>query len=274
MVLTDDNFASIVKAIEEGRGIYDNIRKYLIYLLSSNAGELMTMFAGVMLAGLLGLASAEIGLFLPLLAAQLLWINLITDGPPALALGIDPKDPDVMERHPRQRGTGVLTTEDWLRLAGIGAVMMVGTLAVLDAYYPGGLFSPLAKGNGPNLWDETYARTMAFTTLMMFQLFNAFNSRSTSRSAFSGLFENKWLLAAVALSLFANVLVIYVPFLQTGFHTVPLSAFDWLIAIGVAATLLVAIELQKLALRSKSRRVRRVAVEVGQTPPRSSVRHG
>src|SRR5262249_41598195 len=88
MVLTDDNFASIVKAIEEGRGIYDNIQKYLIYLLSTNSGELLTMFAGVMLAGALGLVSADGGLFLPLLAAQLLWINLITDGPPALALGV------------------------------------------------------------------------------------------------------------------------------------------------------------------------------------------
>ena len=93
MVLTDDNFASIVKAIEEGRGVYDNIQKYLIYLLSTNSGELMTMFAGVMLAGWLGLVSADIGLFLPLLAAQLLWINLITDGPPALALGVDPEGP-------------------------------------------------------------------------------------------------------------------------------------------------------------------------------------
>ncbi len=120
MVLTDDNFASIVKAIEEGRGIYDNIRKYLIYLLSSNAGELLTMFAGVMFAGVLGLVSAEPGLFLPLLAAQLLWINLITDGPPALALGVDPKDPDVMEREPRPRGTGVLTMADWWYLAGVG----------------------------------------------------------------------------------------------------------------------------------------------------------
>ena len=148
MVLTDDNFASIVKAIEEGRGIYDNIRKYLIYLLSSNAGELLTMFAGVMFAGMLGLTSAEPGLFLPLLAAQLLWINLITDGPPALALGVDPKDPDVMERPPRQRGTGVLATADWLRLAGVGLVMMVGTLAVLDAYYPGGLFTLFATRHG------------------------------------------------------------------------------------------------------------------------------
>src|SRR5512144_586113 len=140
MVLTDDNFASIVKAIEEGRGVYANIRKYLIYLLSSNAGELLTMFAGVTFAGVLGLVSVEPGLFLPLLAAQLLWINLITDGPPALALGVDPKDVDVMERPPRSRGTGVLTSEDWWRLGIIGLVMMVGTIAVLDAYYPGGLF--------------------------------------------------------------------------------------------------------------------------------------
>ncbi len=253
MVLTDDNFASIVKAIEEGRGIYDNIRKYLIYLLSSNAGELLTMFAGVMFAGPLGLASAEIGLFLPLLAAQLLWINLITDGPPALALGIDPKDPDVMEREPRQRGTGVLTTADWARLACIGAVMMVGTLAVLDAYYPGGLFSPFAGGTGPNLADETYARTMAFTTLMMFQLFNVFSCRSAWRSSFSGFLENNWLIGAVMLSLLTHVLVIYLPVLQTAFHTVPLSLPDWLIATSVAASLLVIMELVKLMLRMRSR---------------------
>ncbi len=249
MVLTDDNFASIVKAIEEGRGIYDNIRKYLIYLLSSNAGELLTMFAGVMFAGLLGLASADFGLFLPLLAAQLLWINLVTDGPPALALGVDPKDPDVMQREPRARGTGVLTTADWLRLAGIGSVMMLGTLAVLDAYYPGGLFTLFASGTTPNASDEAYARTMAFTTLMMFQLFNVYNCRSSWRSAASGFFDNKWLLGAVALSLFTHALVIYAPFLQNAFHTVPLSARDWLITAGVAATLLLVMELVKLVLR-------------------------
>ena len=253
MVLTDDNFASIVKAIEEGRGVYANIRKYLIYLLSSNAGELLTMFAGVMFAGVLGLTSAEPGLFLPLLAAQLLWINLITDGPPALALGVDPKDPDVMEREPRQRGTGVLTTADWWYLAGVGSVMMVGTLAVLDAYYPGGLFTLFAKGTGPNTADEAYARTMAFTTLMMFQLFNVYNCRSNWRSAFSGFFDNKWLLVAVIFSLSTHVLVIYVPFLQTAFHTVALSAKDWLIVTGVSATLLVIVELVKLVLRARRR---------------------
>jgi Ca2+-transporting ATPase len=253
MVLTDDNFASIVKAIEEGRGIYDNIRKYLIYLLSSNAGELLTMFAGVMFASLLGLVSADVGLFLPLLAAQLLWINLITDGPPALALGIDPKDPDVMERAPRSRGTGVLTTEDWWRLGGVGLVMMVGTIAVLDAYYPGGLLTVFASGTAPNVADETHARTMAFTTLMMFQLFNVYNCRSNWRSAFSGFFENKWLLAAVGLSLFTHVLVIYVPFLQTAFHTVPLTIDDWLIATAVASTLLIVMELVKIVLRTERR---------------------
>jgi P-type Ca2+ transporter type 2C len=252
MVLTDDNFASIVKAIEEGRGIYDNIRKYLIYLLSSNAGELMTMFAGVMFASWLGLVPAEAGLFLPLLAAQLLWINLITDGPPALALGVDPKDPDVMEREPRQRGTGVLTTADWWRLAVIGTIMMVGTIAVLDAYYPGGLFSPLAKGTAPNAADETHARTMAFTTLMMFQLFNVFNCRSVWRSAFIGLFENTWLLIAVAASLLMHLAVIYVPALRTAFHTVPLTPTDWLVATAVGATLLLLAELAKMVVRARS----------------------
>ena len=251
MVLTDDNFASIVKAIEEGRGIYDNIRKYLVYLLSSNAGELLTMFAGVMFAGVLSLTSAEPGLFLPLLAAQLLWINLITDGPPALALRIDPKDPDVMYREPRSRGTGVLTNEDWWRLAGIGLMMMVGTLAVLDAYYPGGLFTLFATGTAPNEADGTHARTMAFTTLMLFQLFNVFNCRSAWRSAFDGFFENRWLIGAVALSLFTQLLVVYVPFLQAAFHTTALSAFDWLVATMVGSTLLLAMELVKWVLRMK-----------------------
>jgi Ca2+-transporting ATPase len=255
MVLTDDNFASIVKAIEEGRGIFDNIRKYLLYLLSSNAGELLTMFAGVMFAGLLGLTSAEPGLFLPLLAAQLLWINLVTDGPPALALGVDPKDPDVMWRAPRERGGGVLTRSDWLYLGAVGLVMMAGTLAVLDAYYPGGLFTLFATTSGPNRADEVHARTMAFTTLMMFQLFNVYICRSNWRSAFSGFFENKWLIVAVLISLLTHVLVIYVPFLQTAFHTVPLTALDWSIATGVAAVLLVIMEVVKLGRPERRRAI-------------------
>jgi len=254
MVLTDDNYASIVKAIEEGRGVYDNIQKYLIYLLSTNSGELMTMIAGVMLAAWLGLVSAEVGLFLPLLAVQLLWINLVTDGPPALALGIDPKDRDVMKRGPRPRGSGVLLTEDWIRLACVGVVMMVGTMFVLDAYYPGGLVTLFAAGNAPNAGDEALARTMAFTTLMMYQLFDVYNCRSRRRSAFVGFFDNKWLLVAIAISLGTHILVIYVPVLQAAFHTVPLSLADWTIATAVSASLLIAMELAKIGLRARDAR--------------------
>ena len=130
---------------------------------------------------------------------------------------------------------------------------MVGTVAVLDAYYPGGMFTLFATGTGPNAADEAYARTMAFTTLMMFQLFNVYNCRSSWRSAFSGLFDNGWLLAAIAASLAAHVAVIYVPFLQVAFHTVPLNGRDWLIATGVASLLLIGMEVIKLAVRSERR---------------------
>jgi Ca2+-transporting ATPase len=238
-----------VKAIEEGRGVYDNIQKYLLYLLSTNSGELMTMFAGVMFAAWLGLFSADLGLFLPLLAAQLLWINLVTDGPPALALGVDPKDREVMKRAPRRHGAGILLNEDWVRLACVGLLMMVGTIAVLDAYYPGGMFTLFATGTAPNAFDEAHARTMAFTTLMMYQLFDVYNCRSRRRSAFKGFLENKWLLVAIGFALGTHVLVVYVPFLQTAFHTVALSALDWAVATAVSASLLAMMEIAKVFLR-------------------------
>jgi Ca2+-transporting ATPase len=254
MVLTDDNYASIVKAVEEGRGVFDNIQKYLIYLLSTNSGELLTMFAGVMLAGALGLVSVEIGLFLPLLAVHLLWINLVTDGPPALALSVDPKDRDIMRRPPRRSGGGVLLPEDWARLVYVGVIMMIGTIFVLDAYYPGGLITLFATGTAPNPHDEALARTMAFTTLMMYQLFDVYNCRSRRRTAFLGVLENKWLLVAIAFSLGTHILVIYVPMLQVAFHTVPLSLMDWIIATAAASSLLFAMEVWKIALRWRDAR--------------------
>jgi Ca2+-transporting ATPase len=128
---------------------------------------------------------------------------------------------------------------------------MVGTMAVLDAYYPGGLFTWFATGAGPNAADEAHARTMAFTTLMMFQLFDVYNCRSRRRSAFNGFFENKWLLVVVPITLGMHVLVIYTPFLQQAFHAVPLSLVDWVVATIVASTLLFAMELAKIALRAK-----------------------
>jgi Ca2+-transporting ATPase len=212
------------------------------------------MFAGVMFAGALGLVTADAGLFLPLLAAQLLWINLVTDGPPALALGIDPKDPEVMARRPRRHGAGVLSGADWLRIGLVGAVMMAGTIAVLDAYYPGGMFTLFAAGSGPNAADEARARTMAFTTLMVFQLFNVYVARSARRGAFAGALDNGWLMVAVAASLLAHVLVIYVPLLQEAFRTVPLALSDWLVAAGVGATLPVASELARAVIRRGGRR--------------------
>ena len=242
MVLADDNFATIVAAVEEGRGIFANIQKFLRYLLSSNIGEVLTMFFGVLLGSVLGLSGHEEGAVLaPLLATQILWINLVTDGPPALALGLDPADPGVMKLKPRPQGSGVITREMWFNIVFVGIVMAVGTLLVFDSLLPGGLIA------GAD--DVHHARTMAFTTLMMFQIFNVFNSRSNIESAFHGLFSNRWLWAAVALSVGLHVLVIYVPFLQTAFDTTALSLNDWLVCVLVASSVLWLGELVKFIRR-------------------------
>jgi P-type Ca2+ transporter type 2C len=245
MVLADDNFASIVAAVEEGRAIFSNIRKFLRYLLSSNIGEVMTMFFGVLLANTFRAQTEGGAVVLPLLATQLLWINLVTDGAPALALGVDPVGAGVMDEPPRPRGEGVITGRMWAGIFFVGAVMATGTLFVLDASLPGGL----VEGSG----TLRYAQTMAFTTLMMGQLFNVFNARSDERSAFQGLFENQWLWAAVAASLALQVAVVYAPFLQRAFSTVDLSARDWLRCATVASSVLWLCELSKLVRRARSR---------------------
>jgi Ca2+-transporting ATPase len=245
MVLADDNFATIVAAVEEGRAIFSNIRKFLRYLLSSNVGEVMTMFFGVLLADAIGLtAQGGGGAVLPLLATQILWINLVTDGAPALALGVDPADAGTMTRPPRQRGEGVITRRMWLGIFFVGAVMAAGTLLVLDAALPGGLI----EGSG----ELRYAQTMAFTTLTLFQLFNVLNARSDERSAFVGLFANRWLWAAVGVSLLLHAAVIYVPFLQQAFSTTSLGAGDWLVCAAVASSVLWLRELGKLAASGAS----------------------
>jgi Ca2+-transporting ATPase len=241
MVLADDNFATIVAAVEEGRAIFANIQKFLRYLLSSNIGEVLTMFLGVVFAGTLGLtgqAGQGAAVVLPLLATQILWINLVTDGPPALALGLDPPDPDVMTRPPRPRDSRVITGQMWRGIAFVGAIMAAGTLLMLDAALPGGLLA----GQG----DLGYGRTMAFTTLMLFQLFNVLNARSDERSAFSALWANPLLWGAIALSLALHFLVVYVPFLQRPFGTVALGLEDWLRCLIVASSVLWLRELQKL----------------------------
>jgi Ca2+-transporting ATPase len=244
MVLADDNFASIVTAVEEGRAIFSNIRKFLRYLLSSNIGEVMTMFFGVLLAGVIGLEADGSGIVLPLLATQLLWINLVTDGAPALALGVDPADPGLMTEPPRSKEEGVITRQMWLGTCFVGAIMAAGTLFVLDASLPGGL----VQGAG----NLRYAQTMAFTTLMMFQLFNVFNARSDETSAFRGLVGNPWLWAAVGISLVLHVAVVYVPFLQQAFSTVSLGGGDWVRCAVVASSVLWLRELGKLLSRRRA----------------------
>jgi Ca2+-transporting ATPase len=237
MVLADDNFATIVAAVEEGRTIFSNIRKFLRYLLSSNIGEVLTMFFGVLAGSALGLVPPEGGIALPLLATQLLWINLVTDGAPALALGIDPAGPATMRRPPRPADEGVITGTMWAGIVEVGVVMAAGTLLVLDANLPGGLI----EGSG----ELRHAQTMAFTTLVLFSLFTVFNARSDERSAFSGLFSNPWLWGAVLLSLALQVAVTTVPFLQVAFSTVALSPADWLQCAAVASSVLWIRELSK-----------------------------
>jgi len=241
MVLADDNFATIVAAVEEGRGIYENIRKFLRYLLASNVGEVMTMFFGVVLAQQLGLSAQAGVVVLPLLATQLLWINLATDGAPALALGVDPVDPGVMSRPPRPREERVITPSMWAGIVIVGAISAAGALLVLDASLPGGL----VDGSG----SLRYAQTRAFTTLVFFSIFTIFSARSEERSAFAGLFANAWLWAAVALALSLQVAVVHTPFLQKAFSTVPLAPRDWLVCAATGSSVLWVTELGKALLR-------------------------
>jgi Ca2+-transporting ATPase len=244
MILADDNFATIVHAIEEGRGIFANIRKFLRFLLSSNVGEVFTMFFGVVFAGVIGLDAVGGAIAVPLLATQILWINLLTDTAPALAMGVDPPPHDVMRRPPRLLTDRVIDHEMWVGIVWVGLVMAVVTLTALDLRLPGGLI----EGSG----DIAEARTMAFTTLVLAQLFNCFNARSDRTSAFSHMFTNRILWGAIALSLVLQVAVVEVPFLNHAFGTSPLTLEDWAACLGLASIVLWADEAKKLVSRLRS----------------------
>jgi Ca2+-transporting ATPase len=247
MILADDNFATIVAAIEEGRSIYANIQKFLRYMLSTNLGEVLVMFFGVVLAVALGLyAGKGEALVLPLLATMILWINLVTDGLPALAVGVDPPDPAVMRRSPRPPGASVITRRMWYGIGVASVVMCVGTLLVLDAGLPGGFI----EGEG----ELAYARTLAFHTLVLYQLFDVYCIRSDEASALDGLFSNRWLWLSVAACVGAQFAVLYIPALQRGFGTVALDASDWLVCTAVAASVVVARETLKAGFRAADRR--------------------
>ena len=241
MILTDDDFATIVAAVREGRAIFSNIRKFLRFLLSSNIGEVFTMFFGVLLAGALGLESTGSTIAVPLLATQILWINLLTDTAPALAMGFEAAPDGVMERPPRRLTDRVIDAEMWIGIVFGGVVMATSTLIALDLGLDGGILG----GSG----DIAQARTMAFVTLVFAQLWNVFNARSDRVSAFHRLFSNVYLWAAIALSALLQVAVVQLPFLQDAFDTVALSPAKWSVCIGLSSAVLWADEAKKLIVR-------------------------
>jgi len=176
-------------------------------------GEVLTVFFGVVLAGVIGLSGSDDAVVLPLLATQILWINLLTDSGPALATGVDPETEDVMARPPRKLTERVIDGRMWAGVLEIGAVMAVLTLLSIDMYLPGGLF------DGAHTLES--ARTVGFTVLVFCQLFNALNARSETTSAFHHLFVNPWLWGALALSVVLQVAVVHLGFLNVAFGTVP-----------------------------------------------------
>ncbi len=229
MMLTNDNFASIVAAVEEGRIIFGNIKKYLMYLLSSNIGEMGLMIG----ASLLGLP-------LPLSAVQILYVNLATDGLPALALAVDPPAKDIMNEPPRTTKNGIFT-RPVISLITVGG--LVSTTLNL------GLFI-WAYNSGRTAAE---AMTMVFVSLVLIQFFKAYSFRSERHSIVSGFFSNKWLNRAVAWELLLLIAIIYVPFLQKPFNTFALTVSDWLIAIGTACLVVPALEIAKYISRQHTR---------------------
>jgi len=224
MVLTDDNFATIVRAVEQGRAIYDNIVKFVRFQVSTNIGAMQTVLG----ASLLGLAT-------PFTAVQILWVNIIMDGPPALSLGVEPPRTGVMEDPPRRPDAHILNFRRVTQLFFYGACMAVGTLALF--YY--------AQPKG-----EAYALTLAFTTFVLFQFFNLFNARNEHGTAFNRqLFGNRWLWLSLLGVVVLQALVVHWTPAQVIFDTTDLSLADWGLAAAVASSVLVLEEARKLILR-------------------------
>jgi Ca2+-transporting ATPase len=253
MVLTDDNYVSIVAAVEQGRIIYDNIRKFVFFLLSSNVAEIMIIF----LATLAGLPT-------PLTAIQLLWLNLLTDGAPALALAMEKGDPDIMQRRPRPTKEPIIN-----RSMGLGIVIqtITQTGATLTAFALGltwHLEQSLSPGANPFFelfkvdWrgmDVQSAETMAFITLSLCELFRAYTVRSERQSIFKlGVFSNRYMQYAVGLSIFMMLLVVSVPFLQPIFNTHFMTGREWLVVIGLSFIPAIAEEFTKAYLRWRDRK--------------------
>jgi P-type Ca2+ transporter type 2C len=242
MILADDNFATIIAAIEQGRNIYNNIKKSVIFLLASNVGEVIAMVVAIL-----------IGMPAPLMATQLLWINLLTDTLPAIALGMDPGDPDVMKQAPRSPGESFFAHGATQRIIiGGVAIGLFTIVAFWFGYYEHG-FSPYDDNIPENIHE--YARTMAFMTIICCQLFYSFTFRHPTKSIFrTGFFSNKYLTGAVALGLALQLLVMGLPFMQQAFRLQMLDLQGWIYALGLGIIPVLLSEILKFFKRRSGRR--------------------
>lgn len=222
MILTDDNFVSITHAVEEGRIIYNNIKKVVMYLVSTSMGEVLNIFTSIIM-----------GLPLPLTPIQILWVNMITDGPSDVALSMESKEGDEMKKKPHNSKEKIITKNMFYYMLFMAMIMTIGTM---------GLFIfELRNGSSINR-----ARTIAYTTCAIFQLFNVLNCRSTTKSLFKiDLFSNKYILAGIVGSLIAQIMVIYIPFFQQIFGSVPLILSDWIKILLVSSTIFISVEALK-----------------------------
>ena len=214
------------------------------YMGMTNKKQADYVIIGAGVIGLKGAGGAEAVVVLPLLATQLLWINLITDSGPALAMGVDPPVDDLMAEKPRHINDRLIDATMWVNVIQTGVVIAVVTLLTMDMYLPGGLIE--------GAYDLTTARTAGFTVLVFTSLFTCFTARSATVSAFANLFTNAWLWGAVALSALLQVAVVHLPFLNIAFGTSPLTLDQWLVSAAMASVVLWVSELEKLVRRQFS----------------------
>jgi P-type Ca2+ transporter type 2C len=233
MVLTDDNFSSIVNAVEEGRVVFANVRKVVKFLLATNAGEILTLLAALVIFAAAGLIITPV---------QILWVNLVTDGILDITLAMEPKEGDVMDEPPRRTDAKIINKEILLNILFVALFMAVGTLFIFNT----------ANNSNGNL---VYAQTLVFTTLAFFQVFNSFNCRSRHKSVFQiGFFSNPYLFIAIVTSVLLQIGAVYIPFMQNMLGTVGLKLEDWGLIILVSSTIFIADELRKLFQRKVQQR--------------------
>ena len=220
MVLTDDNFVTIVEAVKQGRNIFDNIKKAVHFLIATNIGEIVTIFLGLVL-----------GLKSPLLAIQLLWINLVTDSLPAIALGLEKPETDIMNKKPRDSKKGIFADGLWQRIITEGTMLGILTLVAFSV--------------GNYLYDIEVGRTMAFVSLGLLELVHSFNIKSEESIFKVGLFENKYLMGAFILGVILQIVVVVIPSVAEVFKLVPLTQVQWMYTFGISILPLVIMEIQK-----------------------------